>query len=202
MRQLAISLLIFVFSLSVYVQADDFAQSHQLEAEKRYYEAAKSIEKYTRTSPVSEFSVIRHGWLNYLMGNHSGSIADYEHALKINPKSLDARLGILLPLLAQARWREVTLNANKVLKVAPWQYYAHLRLMIAEEAQLQWATLEKHARSVAVRYPSDATVQVYLARASASLGKQQPAISAYRKVLQMVPGHIEATRYLKSTGQN
>ncbi|MDH5256671.1 MAG: hypothetical protein OEX07_01645 [Gammaproteobacteria bacterium] len=179
----------------------NWADSFRLEAERKYYDAAKAIEIYTKSSPVNEFAIIRHGWLNYLMGNHNDSISDYQLALTINPNSLDSRLGLILPLLAQARWREATLHANKVLAVAPWQYYAHVRLMIAEEAQLQWNTLEKHASAVAERYPSDATVQVYLARAFASQAKKEAAISVYKKVLQMVPGHIEATRYLATAGK-
>ena len=193
---LALSLSVTTNSL----YADDWADSFRLESENKYYEAAKAIEKYTQTKTVSEFAVIRHGWLNYLMANHNDSIKDYQTALTINPNSLDARLGLLLPLLAQARWKEVTLHATKVLDVAPWQYYAHIRLMVAEEAQLQWTALEKHARAVVERYPSDATAQVYLARAHASLGKKELAILIYKKVLQMVPGHIEATRYLSIVG--
>lgn len=192
-------LIFFIFSsmmIATFSFADDWAESFKFEGENRYFEAAQIIEKYTKTKPVSEFAVIRHGWLNYLMGNHNESIKDYQKALSLNPNSLDARLGLLLPLLAQARWKEVTLHAKKVLDVAPWQYYAHIRLMIAEEAQLQWTALEKHASAVVERYPTDATAHVYLARAHASLGKKELAEKVFEKVLQMVPGHIEATRYL------
>ena len=72
--------------------------------------------------------------------------------------------------------------------------------MVAEEAQLQWTALEKHASAVVERYPSDATAQVYLARAYASLGKKESPIQLYKKVLQMVPEHIEAPRYLSIVG--
>ncbi len=199
MKNITLKLSILFFSLSTITTsllANDWADSFRLESENKYFEAAKAIEKYTKTKVVSEFAVIRHGWLNYLVGNYNSSIEDYLSALRINPNSLDARLGLLLPLLAQTRWREAALHAKKVLDVAPWQYHAHIRLMIAEEAQLQWSALEKHASAVVERYPSDATAQVYLARAYASLGKKEPAILIYRKVLQMVPGHIEVTRYL------
>ena len=102
-KQILIFFTLIIATTKLY--ADDWADSFRLESENRYFEAAQVIEKYTKTKTISEFAVIRHGWLNYLMGNHNGSIQDYQSALTINPNSLDARLGLLLPLLAQSRWK-------------------------------------------------------------------------------------------------
>jgi hypothetical protein len=102
----------------------------------------------------------------------------------------------MLPLIAQQRWREVASHANKVLEVSPWNYYAHVRLMISEEGEKKWATLAEHARAVSQRYPSDATIFVYMARANNWMKNNKEARRAYEKVLERIPGHIEAAQYL------
>ena len=175
---------------------DPWAESYRLEALTQYKSAAESLEKVIKDNPRHEFAILRHGWLNYLRGAHNESIRDYQKALDINPESLDARLGLMLPLIAQQRWREASSHAHKVLEVAPWNYYAHVRLMICEEGEKKWDTLAKHSRKVSQRYPSDATVLVYLARANDWLKNTDVARRTYEQVLERVPGHIESAQYL------
>lgn len=185
-----------IIPMSAWSAMDPWAESYRLEALTQYESAAKSLDAVIKANPQHEFAILRHGWLNYLRGAHNESIRDYQKALDINPKSLDALLGLTLPLIAQQRWREVASYANKVLEVAPWNYYAHVRLMISEEGERKWDTLAKHAANVNQHYPSDATILVYLARANVWLKKDKEARLAYEKVLERIPGHIEATQYL------
>lgn len=196
LMRIAIFIAIFLMPVAVLSAVDPWAESFRLEALTQYESAAKSIEKIIKDNPGNEFAVLRHGWLNYLRGAHNESIRDYQKALDINPQSLDARLGLMLPLLAQQRWREAASHANRVLKVAPWNYYAHVRLMISEEGEKKWDTLAKHAKKVSQRYPSDATVLVYLARANVWMKNDSAARRAYGQVVERVPGHIEAMQYL------
>mgnify|MGYP001821803608 CR=1 FL=1 len=182
---------------SAYADVDIWAESYRLETLTRYEDAAKVLSPMLGKKRENEFAMLRHGWLNYLRGNHNDAIDDYKTALGINAKSLDARLGVMLPLLAQQRWREAVKFAQEALEIAPWNYYAHVRLMIAEEGQRQWQTLAQHAQQVHLRYPSDATVLVYLARANRWLGNNDKSKQAYELVLQRVPGHIEAQQFVE-----
>jgi tetratricopeptide (TPR) repeat protein len=177
----------------VLADIDPWKESYRLENSFQYQAALNALNKVTSSS---ELLLLRRGWLNYLKGSNSQSIESYKKALNKNSQSLDARLGIILPLLAQQRWRESALNANKVLQVAPWNYYAHIRLMAAEEALKQWEQLKQHASNVNLRYPSDATVIVYIARANRKLNHKTIAIRWYKKVLELVPENIEAKLYL------
>ena len=68
--------------------------------------------------------------------------------------------------------------------------------MIAEEGQKKWIVLAKHAKEVSRRYPTDTTILVYLARASYWADNVDETKAAYMKVLNRLPGHIEATNYL------
>ena len=174
--------------------SDPWKESYRLENVYQYDAALNAL---NGISSDNELVLLRRGWLYYLKGSNSKSIDYYKKAIKKNDKSLDARLGIILPLLAQQRWREAASNAKKVLDVAPWNYHAHVRLMATEEALKQWSQLEKHAQSVYERYPSDADALVFMARAQRKQGNDKAATQAYKKVLELVPDNFEAKQYTR-----
>lgn len=177
-------------------RADTWSDSYRLETMGQYSAAAELFDPVLKTQPDNEFARLRRAWLHYLAGNYNDSQNDYKAALQANPQSLDAQIGLALPLLAQQRWKEAAMVAQQALRTAPWNYYAHLRLMAAEEGQRQWQALLEHAGQLHQRYPTDATALVYLARAQYWLGDAKAAAGSYRQVLQRVPGHVEASRFL------
>ncbi len=175
-----------------------WAQSYALEAKRNYAEAARVIAPFRTRGPDMEFAILRTAWLEYLRGNYNAAIRDYFTAIELNPHSIDARLGITLPLMAQKRWRETRDYLNGVLKYAPWNYTAHVRLLIANEAQRKWQRMTNQAHALTLRYPNDATALVYLARGYAWLGEKRKAKTVYTRILARIPGHLEATHYLKN----
>ena len=100
--------------------------------------------------------------------------------------------------MAQQRWREAAVEAHKVIEVSAWDYTAHVRLMTCEEALHNWSDLARDASALSTHYPTDATALVYLARAEAWQKNVQNAKLVYGKVLERIPGHIEATYYIKN----
>lgn len=187
------ALLLFCSAAS---RADVWSDSYRLESAAQYKAAAELFDPVLKQEPANEFALLRRAWLRYLAGDYNDSQADYKAALQANPQSLDAQIGLALPLLAQQRWKEAALVAQQALQSAPWNYYAHLRLMVAEEGQQQWQVLLDHSTQLHQRYPSDATVLVYRARAQQWLGDKKAASDSYQQVLQRAPGHIEALQYL------
>lgn len=189
--------LTFLASSSVYAApASVWGESVSLEAKKLYIQAAAVIEPLLSQTETKEFASLRYAWLNYLMGHYNDAIRSYQVALDMNPGSIDARLGISLPLMAQLRWREATKVLTDVLAISPWDYTAHTRLMECESNLMQWDQLARHAGELSQRYPSDATILVYQARAEAWQGNKANAKAAYKKVLMRFPGHLEATQYV------
>lgn len=175
---------------------DAWTESYSSESLGQYAAAIGALAPILEAEPNHEFALLRTAWLEYLDGDLNASIRDYRRTIELNDSSLDAQLGITLPLLAQRRWREAAGAAEAVLAVAPWNYYAHVRLMVAEEGQRQWQRLASHASEVASRYPSDATVLVYVARAEARQGNVEAALEAYSAVLERVPTHEEASAFI------
>lgn len=177
---------------------DPWQQSYSLEAKLDYAGAAMVLQPILKDNSKHEFALTRYAWLSYLQKEYNVSKDYYEKALAINPQSLDAQLGITLPLMAQGRWQEASNYAKKTLKIAPYQYYAHIRLMACEEALLEWNALLDHADKISHYYPADATILVYKARAASVKGKATIAVETYKAVLERSPGHLEAIRYLSS----
>jgi len=134
--------------------------------------------------------------LTYLQGNYNDAIRAYKRALERNSRSLEARLGIARPLMAQQRWKEASSFLDQVLAFSPFNYTAHIDRMVCEEGLRDWRVLEKHAAYLTAYYPSDATILVYLARAYAWQGQKERAASIYRRVLLRYPEHLEAIRFL------
>ncbi|MDD5295848.1 MAG: tetratricopeptide repeat protein [Rhodocyclaceae bacterium] len=186
--------LLFAFVLSTALAADPWSESYRLESAGKYLDAAAQIEPLAKTG---EFAQLRHAWLLYRAGRLDESVAAYRRAQQMNPNSLDAMLGLSLPLMAQWKWKEAADVTRTLLRYAPWHYAGSVRLLVILEAQKQWRPMADEAQRLVERYPADATAWVYLARAEAASGNTDNARDAYRHVLQIVPDHAEASGFLK-----
>lgn len=180
-------------------QTDPWAESYRLEAAGKYADAQALIEPLATRQPPNEFAALRVGWLLYLQARHAESEKQYRRAADAYPRSLEARLGLMLPLMAQSKWQDAIRAGREVLAASPWQYTAHARLMVCEEATSRWDDLAKRGAEVSARYPSDANALVYWARAESALGNSHKARTLFQQVLERIPGHTEATRYLALT---
>jgi len=189
---------IITFFISLTCSADNLMWERSLELEKLgfYERAATAIEIYMTRGDDMEYALLRYAYLKYKQGEYNVSIDHYDKAIHLNPDSLDAKLGITLPYMAQGRWRRVKVYTRQVLTISDWNYTAHERLMMAEEAMKKWTTLDRHAAELTTAYPSDAGALAYYAHANAMQGDVAMAIAAYEKVLMRDPEHIEANAYL------
>jgi len=192
------TVLIILFFISFSCNADDsvWKRSHELEAKGEYEEAAALMKPWAASG--DEYGLLRYAYLKYKQGEYNDSIKYYEKAIKLNTKSLDAKLGITLPYIAQGRWRQVKIVTRQVLVKSDWNYSAHEHLMMAEEGDKKWHSLGRHSGKLTTIYPTDATTLTYHARAKARLGDTPVARAAYKKVLMRDPDHAEANEYLEN----
>jgi tetratricopeptide (TPR) repeat protein len=181
---------------SVVAQEAVWQSSYTYEAAGKYVDAMSVLDNVTANGPDAELKLLRRGWLYYLPGRMDESIREYRLAIERNPKSIDARLGLTLPLLATKRWREAEQASKAVLDLAPNSYVGQVRLATAQEGLQDWSALLKTASSLTASFPTDATSFVYLARANAWLGKKPEALAAYSAVLARAPGNTEAKNYI------
>lgn len=183
---------------AAYAQPDPWSESYRMEYIGKNIEAQALIEPIATRQPINEFAIMRTAWLLHLQGKYAEAEKRYLRAAEVNPRSLEARLGVMLPQMALYRWNDAIQSGRKVLAESHWNYTAHVRIMICEEALSRWEDLSKHAAEVSARYPTDATVLVYWARAEAALKRTRKAKELYTQVLERVPGHIEAGNYIRS----
>ena len=172
-------------------------QSYALEAAGKYTDAMAAIDGVPANGAEAELKLLRRGWLFYLPGRFDDAIREYRLAIEKNNRSVDARLGVIMPLLAAKRWAEAEKAAKAALDLAPNNYTALLRLIIAQEAQQNWQGMYANAKVMTEAYPTDTTAQVYLARSLAWMSKATDAKAAYASVLTRFPGHLEAKAYLE-----
>lgn len=193
------ALLMATFLLSVppvMAQEPNWQESYQFEAKGQYNKAIDAIESVPINGADAELKTLRNGWLYYLLGRYDESIREYRLAIERNGQSMDARLGVILPLLVQKRWREAEQSAQAALDLSPNNYYALLRLAMAREGQQDWVAMAETAEQLVTCYPSDMSAHLYLARAYARLQRRKEAFAAYQAVLVRAPGHLEAKAYL------
>jgi tetratricopeptide (TPR) repeat protein len=183
-------------SLSQSQVIDAYSQSYKLEAEKQFDAAEQSIRPLADRG--DEFAQMRHAWLAYASGNYKLSVARYMALINRNPGLAEARLGLMLPLMAQSRWQDAATQAHLVLNQHPGQYVAHVRLLRCEEAMKQWGVVEVHADQLAALYPSDADILIAKARAQAARRQISGARDAYAVVLTRNPNNEEAQLYMKA----
>jgi tetratricopeptide (TPR) repeat protein len=179
-----------------------WSQSYSLEGQFKYGAAEDLILPSINNKDSAELAYLRLGWLNYLQKNYRVSFDYYEKSLDINPNSIDAHLGMTLPLLSQKRYRTAIKHAEKALKLSPNNYNANAKLMHIYTLQGKWKKLQRFAMEVSSYYPSLVEPLVYVARASVYLGEEDIANTYFNKVLRLIPGHIEANAALDRLSAN
>ncbi|KOR33266.1 hypothetical protein TI05_02030 [Achromatium sp. WMS3] len=184
------------YTSPLFAQESHWQSSYRFEALGQYDKALQALDSIKANDPAAELKVLRRGWLYYLMGNYHESIREYRYAKERNANSLDALLGITLPLLAQKRWREAEQNSRHALALAPNNFIGLLRLTMALEGHQDWRRMQKTAVRMVALYPSNYTAYLYLARAYAKLNQRSDAVAAYTAVLMRYPGHKEAKAYI------
>ena len=173
-----------------------WAQSYKLETALNYKGAASIIMDSINVPSTAEMANSRLGWLNYLQGKYAISIDNYKKAIEINPNSIDANLGITLPFMAQKRYRSAVKYTLQALELSPNNYTASAKLMYIYTIQQKWKSLNYFSSELSTYYPNLVEPLVYMARSNIQLVKIEAAKSNYRKVLRLMPGHIEAISFL------
>ena len=174
-----------------------YYQSYFYESKGDYKKAIESLMPIYKTYPKGYTVNLRLGWLYYLLKNYANSEFHYNIALKIIPSSVEAMLGLSLPLMAQGRWKAVEKLMYRVLKVDYYNYYGNLRLCLALIKQKKYSIAEKVARKMLAIYPTDVKFLNYLAETLYYKGKITYAKSIFEDTLILLPSNTIAKEYLK-----
>lgn len=173
--------------------SDVYQQSYAAEAAGKLDDAIDALGRLPVPQRESYVAHYRRGWLLYRLGRFADSVSAYTKASALEPGSVEARVAVLLPLLAQKRWNEAADAAQEVLKRDPENYLATLRLAYAKFSSKHFAEAEVSYRKLRVLYPADLEVRTGLAWTALRLGQQKEAVAMFSEVLEIVPSNASAT---------
>jgi tetratricopeptide (TPR) repeat protein len=185
-------------ALSVSPSARVWKASYTAEAAGQFQAALGALTELPGPQRDSYLASFRRGWLLYRLNQHAESVAAYKLAAMAEPASIEARLGLLLPLMALTRWNDVAALAEDVLRRDPENYLALQRLAFAKFSSEHFPEAEVLYRRLVQHYPSDVEMRAALGWVTLRMGKQKEAVSLFKQVLEISGEHASATAGLQA----
>lgn len=195
MKNIIVSILILISCSQL--SAQDFASwqsafetSYAHEKNKDFTLALSAIENLY-VSDSYDFN-IRYGWLYYCLGNFPESKKYYTRSIEILPYSLEAKLGLVLPLSALGEWDEVITIYQSILKIDPGSTLVNYRLGLIYYERKKYQIAYNHLEDVINLYPNDYDSNVLFAWTNLQMGKLKEAKVLFNKSLLIQPESTSA----------
>ncbi|MGE0609268.1 MAG: hypothetical protein AB7O62_19410 [Pirellulales bacterium] len=170
---------------------DAIVKSYELEKSAGYAEAIAALKEIRKPTYLVE---LRLGWLSYLSGKYNYARQHYQAAMKQAPKSIEPRLGLTLPLLAELKYAEVESVARSILKIDNSNYTASIRLAMALRLQGKLKPAREVNRDMLELYPTDASFLVEQLLTSVGL-KETDVPDLALRILAVDPENATAKFY-------
>ena len=186
-----------LFALSYEQIKEAYQKSFFYEKIGDYKDAIRVLMPVYKAYPNGYTVNLRLGWLYYLMKKYDNSEFHYRKADMAIPTSVESKLGLSLPLMAQERWGDAEQVLYKVIAIDYYNYYGNLRLakVLGEEKKY------KQQVSVALKmlaiYPTSVPFLVVLGEGYYHLGDLKRAEEVFKNVLILDPENLTAKEYLK-----
>jgi tetratricopeptide (TPR) repeat protein len=178
--------------------AEQFQQSYEHEGAGKLKEALADLDGVPASRKDAYLTLARRGWLLYRLGVYDQSVESYQKAIEVLPKSVEPRLGILLPLQALRRWSEAEKTAKEVLRIDPNNYLAVLRLAYSVFNLHHYPMSTALYQKLKELYPSDVEVRSGLGWSLLKQGKSAEAAREFRELLSISPRHALAREGLQA----
>lgn len=195
-------LLLMVCSLTGVALAEtsvenSYSKSYNYEKMEKYDDAIKALMRLYQQYPKGYTLNLRLGWLYYLKGSYTNSIKHYKVAMTIAPNSLQAKLGLTLPLMAQKKWADTEKLLYNVLKVDYYNYYGNLRLAYVLRIQGNTELAVQVSKKMLGLYPTDVSFLIELGWTYFAQNNIKNATSVFSSVKLLDPENVSAKEYFK-----
>jgi tetratricopeptide (TPR) repeat protein len=167
-----------------------FSDSYTKEKAGKYQEAVASLK--TCYDAGSYEINLRLGWLTYLQGQFTESLAYYNKAADLMPYAIEPRLGLVLPASSLGNWDMVITQYNKILEVDPNNTVTLYRLGLIMYDKKDYKQAYKYFEKVVNLYPFDYQSVLMLGWTNYKLGKPREAKILFNKALLYYPEDASA----------
>jgi tetratricopeptide (TPR) repeat protein len=191
--------LVFVVNLNAQINASiptAFLNSYNNEANKLYDKAIDDL-MVVYDPKIYEINV-RLGWLYYYMANYEESKKYYKKAIDLMPKSVEARLGFVLPASALANWDAVLEQYLEILKIDDKNSTVNYFVGLIFYNRSDFVSAEQYFEKVYSLYPFNYDTVIMLALTKQKRKKNEEAKLYYNKALIFYPTDQTAIEGLKS----
>ena len=171
-------------------EQEAFKQSYLLETEGEYTKAINTI-KAVYDEDSYEIN-LRLGWLTYLSGNFSESLPYYRKCIQLRPLSIEARMGIVLPLSLMGNWGQVENHYKHILEMDAENSWVNYRMGLIYYGREDYQAAIKYFENVVNHYPFDYDSIIMLAWTNFKLGKFREAKVLFNKALLIQPSDESA----------
>lgn len=172
-----------------------FETSYIFEEAGQYLKAITSIKNYY--SSTSYDINLRLGWLYYKNASYTESVKYYKTAVSLKPKSIEAKLGYVLPLAALGSYDSVKVQYEKILLLDPMNTKANYWMGYIYYYRVDYKTAQTYLEKVNVLYPFDYDITLMLAWTYLKLGMKTEAKELFKQVLRISPNDSSALEGLK-----
>ena len=167
-----------------------FSDSYVREKAGKFGEAVLSLK--TIYDPASYEINLRLGWLTYLQGQFTESLAYYNRAIELMPYAIEPRFGVVLPSSSMGNWDMVIDQYNKILAIDPKNTVTLYRLGLISYDKKDYNQAYQYFEKVVNLYPFDYQNVVMLAWTNYRLGKMREAKILFNKALLYYPDDASA----------
>ncbi len=186
-----------IFALSLEDIKKAYYMSYRYEIAGDYRDAIRSLMVVYKSYPNGYTVNLRLGWLYYLSKKYSNSIFHYKKAIKVIPYSVEAKLGLTLPLLAQGKYSSVERLCYQILNQDFYNYYGNLRLVYVLRKQKKYDLAEKVINKMLYLYPTDTNFLLELGILKFEKREFNNAKRILNDVLILDPENLKAKLYLE-----
>lgn len=173
-----------------------YYSSYRYEKSQNYADAIKALTPVVEAYPDGYTANLRMGWLHYLQGGFATARRHYEKAIKVAPYSIEAKLGVTLPLLAQEKYEEVETYCKMVIRMDANNYIANLRLTASLRLQKKYDAAEVVATRLLAYFPTDVAFLNEFGLLKVAKGDKARAVRVFNDVVILDPENIIAKAQL------
>jgi len=159
----------------------------------------KAINKLTTVYDENSYEInLRLAYLHYENASYIESARYYKKAIDINPKSIEAKLGYVLPLAALTIWDTVKIQYEAILNIEPNNSIVNYRLGLIYYYRADYNNALRYFDIANTLYPFDYEISLMNAWTNLKLENYEKAKILFNKVLMVEPNDASALEGLKS----